>query len=316
MPLWRNKELAIVHATGMLTTADYSHFDAQSTMEAGAEDDPALSTGWLARHLLCRPQATDTLRAVSFGAHVAASLVGWGHTTAMTGLEAFQLDTVPAAYDQVMKALDRLYSDDGRPATEAARETFDALRRVAAVRAKPYTPSNQVTYPTSLLGDALLDIAKVVKDVPQLEAVTVDAYGVDAFGWDTHAGQNVALPPLLADLASCLYAFATDLGEEMRRTTVVVMSEFGRRLEENSGGGTDHGHGNVMFVLGKGIRGGRVFTHWPGLAAKDLDYGDLAVTTDYRQVVGDLVANRLGNRHVDRVFPGLKFRPVGIAPLG
>ncbi|HEX3900832.1 MAG TPA: DUF1501 domain-containing protein [Mycobacteriales bacterium] len=314
MPLWRKNELAVVQATGLDTTADYSHFDAQATMEAGS-DDPGLSTGWLARHLLCRPQATDTLRAVSFGQHVAASLVGWGHTTAMTGLEAFQLDTAPAAYELVMKALDRLYSDSGRPATEAAHETFNALQRVAAVRASSYTPSHNVSYPTSLLGAALLDIAKVIKDVPQLEAVTVDAYGVDAFGWDTHAGQNIALPPLLADLAACLTAFVTDLDDEMHNTTVVVMSEFGRRVEENSAGGTDHGHGNVMFVLGRGIHGGKVFTKWPGLGDKQLDYGDLAVTTDYRQVVGDVIAHRLGNPRIGQVFPGLAFSPVGLTHI-
>lgn len=308
MPLWRHNELAIVHATGMLTTADYSHFDAQATMEAGA-DDPGLGTGWLARHLLCRPQARDTFRAVSVGQHVAASLVGWPHVTAMTGLAGFQLSTVDAAYDRVMHSLDRLYSDRGRPATAAAAETFDALRRVAAVRAAPYTPGNGAAYPRSPLGASLLDIARVLKGVKQTEAVTVDAIG----GWDTHVAQNAVLPTLLSDLAASLVAFTTDLGHQMRRTTIVVMSEFGRRVEENSGGGTDHGHGNVMFVLGKGIDGGKVFTHWPGLGETKLDYGDLAVTTDYRQVVGDLVAHRLDNPHISRVFPGLRFHPVGIA---
>ncbi|HWA64786.1 MAG TPA: DUF1501 domain-containing protein [Mycobacteriales bacterium] len=311
LPLWRNRELAVVQATGLDTTAGYSHFDAQATMEAGS-DDPGLSTGWLARHLLCRPQATNTLRAVSFGTHVAASLIGWDHTTAMSGLETFQLDTVSASYDLVMKALDRLYSDTGRPATEAAHETFAALRQVAAVRNRPYAPSHGVSYPRSLLGAALEDIAKVVKNVPALEAVTVDAYGVDGFSWDTHVGQNAALPALLTDLGACLAAFTTDLAEEMDRTTVVVMSEFGRRVEENSGGGTDHGHGNVMFVLGRGIRGGRVFTRWPGLGERALDYGDLAVTTDYRQVVGEVITARLHNHRLGRVFPDLRFEPVGL----
>jgi uncharacterized protein (DUF1501 family) len=308
MPLWHRKELAVVQATGMLTTADYSHFDGQAIMEAGA-DDPGLSSGWLGRHLLSRPQATDTFRAVSFGQHIAASLAGWTHATAMDGLAAFQLTTVEAAYDQVMHSLDRLYSDRGRPATAAAEETFDALRRVAGIRAETYTPANGVRYPTSPLGSSLLDIARVLKGVKQAEAVTVDALA----GWDTHVAQNAVLPGALADLAASLSAFVTDLGDQMRRTTIVVMSEFGRRVQENSGGGTDHGHGNMMFVLGKGIHGGKVFTQWPGLAAKRLDLGNLAVTTDYRDVVSDLVAHRLDNPHVAQVFPGLRYQPVGIA---
>jgi uncharacterized protein (DUF1501 family) len=291
----------------MLTTADYSHFDAQAVMEAG-EDGSSIGGGWLARHLLCRPQATDSLRAVSIGAHVAASLVGWTSATTMENLQSFQLTDIPVAYDRVMRALDRLYSDLGRPATAAADETFGALKRVADVRDRPYQPANGVTYPGSQLGASLLDIARIVKAVPELEAVTLDAGG-----WDTHAEQNAVLPALLADLAASLIAFCTDLGEAMRHTTVIVMSEFGRRVEQNSAGGTDHGHGNVMFVIGKGIRGGHVYSRWPGLAAKELDAGNLAVTTDYRQVVSDVIAHRLHNDQLQQVFPGLRYRPVGVA---
>jgi uncharacterized protein (DUF1501 family) len=308
MPMWKNRELAIIHATGMLTTAGYSHFDGQAIMEAGSEDT-GIGSGWLARHLQCRPQATDSLRAISIGDHVAASLVGWRRTSAMQSLGAFALGDVPASYDRVMLALDKLYSDRGMPATQAAHETFAALQRVATVRDAPYTPEHNVVYPASALGLALLDIAKVVKSVPQLEAVTLDAGG-----WDTHAAQNALLPRLLGDLAASLLAFTTDLGERMRHTTVVVMSEFGRRVQENSAGGTDHGHGNVMFVIGKGVRGRHVYSHWPGLAPTDLDYGNLKVTTDYRQVVSDVVKHRLANHHIDRVFPGLAYRPVGLAP--
>ncbi|HVY11360.1 MAG TPA: DUF1501 domain-containing protein [Mycobacteriales bacterium] len=308
LPLWKKRELAIIHATGMLTTAGYSHFDGQAIMEAGSEDT-GIGSGWLARHLLCRPQATDSLRAISIGDHVAASLVGWRRTSAMQSLGAFALGDVPASYDRVMLALDKLYSDRGMPATQAAHETFAALQRVATLRDAAYTPEHNVVYPSSPLGSALLDIAKVVKSVPQLEAVTIDAGG-----WDTHAAQNVVLPRLLGDLAASLLAFTTDLGERMRHTTVVVMSEFGRRVQENSAGGTDHGHGNVMFVIGKGVRGRHVYSHWPGLAPTDLDYGDLKVTTDYRQVVSDVVKHRLANHHLDRVFPGLAYRPVGLAP--
>lgn len=307
MPLWRRGDLAVVHATGLTSTAFYSHFDAQAEMENGA-DDPAIGSGWLARHLLCRPQATDALRAVAIGPHIAASLSGYRRATAIDGLANFQLSAAGLAYDQIMRALEHLYSDNGRPATQAAHETFDALQRVAAIREAPYTPAHNVTYPTSALGAAMYDIARVAKGVPELEAVTLDAGG-----WDTHAAQNAVLPALLGDLAECLLAFTTDLGEQMRRTTIVVMSEFGRRVQENSAGGTDHGHGNVMFVIGNGVRGKHVYAHWPGLAAKDLDYGDLAVTTDYRQVLSDVLKHRLHNDHVGRVFPGLTYHPLGIA---
>jgi uncharacterized protein (DUF1501 family) len=307
MSLWHRGDLAVVHATGLITTADYSHFNAQAEMENGA-DDPAIGSGWLARHLMCRPQAKDSLRAVAVGPHVAASLSGYRRATAMANLESFQLSMAGVAYDKVMRALEHLYTDRGQPATQAAHETFDALRRIADIRSQPYAPAHNVTYPTSALGSALLDVARVAKAVPELEAVTLDAGG-----WDTHVAQNAVLPVLLGDLASSLLAFTTDLGERMRHTTIVVMSEFGRRVQENSAGGTDHGHGNVMFVIGKGIRGRHVYSHWPGLGVKDLDYGDLAVTTDYRQVVADVLTHRLANHHVDKVFPGLKYHPLGVA---
>ncbi|MGN6472403.1 MAG: DUF1501 domain-containing protein [Mycobacteriales bacterium] len=307
LPLWRRGDLAVVHAAGLISTADYSHFDAQGLMECGS-DDAGIGSGWLARLLLCRPQAKDALRAVAIGPHVAASLSGYRRATAIDGLANFQLEMAGTAYDQVMRALEHLYTDNGRPATQAAHETFDALRRVAAIRDQPYVPAHNVEYPGSTLGGALLGVARVAKGVPELEAVTLDAGG-----WDTHAAQNAVLPGLLADLAASLVAFTTDLGDLMRHTTIVVMSEFGRRVEENSAGGTDHGHGNVMFVIGKGIRGRQVYSHWPGLAPNHLDSGDLAVTTDYRQVLSDVVKHRMQNHHVQRVFPGLHYRPVGVA---
>ncbi|HVS67468.1 MAG TPA: DUF1501 domain-containing protein [Mycobacteriales bacterium] len=307
LPMWRRGDLAVVHAAGLVSTADYSHFNAQAEMENGS-DDPAIGSGWLARHLLCRPQAKDALRAIAWGPHVAASLSGYRRATAIDGLASFQLSMAGLAYDQVMRALDHLYTDSGRPATQAAHETFDALTRIATVRDTPYTPAANVVYPTSALGRAMLDVARVRKAVPELEAVTLDVGG-----WDTHAAQNAVLPGLLGDLAECLEAFTTDLGHLMRHTTIVVMSEFGRRVQENSAGGTDHGHGNMMFVIGKGVRGGHVYSRWPGLAPSKLDYGDLAVTTDYRQVVADVLRHRLANHHIDRVFPGMRYRSVGVA---
>jgi uncharacterized protein (DUF1501 family) len=307
VPLWRKGDLAVVHATGLITTANYSHFNAQAEMENGS-DNGAVGNGWLARHLLCRPQATDALRAIAVGQHVSASLFGYRRATALSNLGSFELSTLGIAYDQVMHALDRLYSDSGRPATQAAHETFDALNRIAAIRDKPYVPARHVEYPVSYLGAALSDVARIVKGVPQLEAVTLDAGG-----WDTHAAQNAVLPTLLGDLAASLLAFTTDLGDRMRHTTIVVMSEFGRRVQENSAAGTDHGHGNAMMVIGKGIRGRHVYSHWPGLSETQLDYGDLAATTDYRQVLSDVVKHRLDNHKIDKVFPGLRYRPVGVA---
>jgi uncharacterized protein (DUF1501 family) len=223
----------------------------------------------------------------------------------MDSVATFGINTLGQSYDRVMHALDRLYSDSGRPATQAAHDTFDALHRVSAVRSRPYTPAHHATYPSSPLGESMLDIARVIKEVGQVEAVTVDAGG-----WDTHASQSRVLPTLLGDLASSLHAFTTDLGEHMNRVTIVVMSEFGRRLEENSASGTDHGHGNTMFVIGRGVRGGKVYGSWPGLTARDLDLGNLAVTTDYRRVLADVVSHRLGNHHLGRVFPGLKHGPL------
>jgi uncharacterized protein (DUF1501 family) len=307
MPMWNRQELAIVHAAGLRSTANYSHFDAQAEMELGhGTTGPA--SGWLARHLQCRPHAQGTFRAISFGPHVSTSLVGWPQPTTMGSLDNFSLNTLGHSYDATMRALDRLFSDRGRPATEAAHATFAALRRVSEVRTRPYHPSHGAKYPTSQVGRTLLDIARVLKAVPQTEAVTADVYG-----WDTHAAQDAFLPGNLADFGASLAAFTADMGDRMRQTTIIVMSEFGRRLEENSAHGTDHGHGTVMFVIGKGIHGGRVFGHWPGLGASDLDDGNLAVTTDYRQVVSEVVHRRLHNHRVHKVFPGLHYRPIGLA---
>jgi uncharacterized protein (DUF1501 family) len=144
----------------------------------------------------------------------------------------------------------------------------------------------------------------------------VDSTGLQEIGWDTHVGQGTTggwLTSLLDDLGRSLAAFRADLGSEMKRVTVVVQTEFGRRVAENSGLGTDHGRGGVMFLMGGGVQGGRVVTEWPTLdRGAQAGPGDVPVTTDYRHVLGEVLANRLGNDQLGEVFPGLSPRPMGL----
>jgi uncharacterized protein (DUF1501 family) len=180
---------------------------------------------------------------------------------------------------------------------------LQAAKIVKTISQETKLPPASVEYPQSDFGQSMRMLAQLIKAEVGLEVATVDING-----WDTHINQGVIegqMPRLLSDLSESLSAFYRDMGDAMQHITVVTMSDFGRRATQNAGGGTDHGYGNVMFVVGKNIHGGKVYGKWPGLAPEELAHpGDLAVTTDFRTVLGEIVQKRLLNDRLSDVFPG------------
>jgi uncharacterized protein (DUF1501 family) len=296
--------LAAVHAAG--SPADsHSHFEAMDFMERGTPGSKAVATGWIGRHLSTLDTGNSSpFRAVGLGTILQASLRGPVPATALKSIADFHLGgkSSPAAdIARFQSSLSSLYAD-GAWLDGQAQQTLGAIGKLAAANPGQYPAENGAHYPETDFGSALLQVAQLVKADLGLEVACVDLGG-----WDTHAAQGAAtgrLADLLAELSAGLAAFAADMADRLGRVTVVTMSEFGRRLHENASGGTDHGHGNCMFVLGGSVNGGRVYADWPGLAAGQLyGPGDLAVTTDYRTVLAEIVDRRLGNSRLADVFP-------------
>ena len=184
---------------------------------------------------------------------------------------------------------------------------FDAVRRIESIRQQPYSPANGAFY-QGAFGTRLMQLARLIKS-----DVGVEVAFVDLDGWDHHANENGALQNLLRDFTTGLSSFARDLGDRMADVVVVTMSEFGRTAAENGNAGTDHGHGGVMMVMGGPVKGGSIYGKWPGLEPEQLFEGrDLAVTTDYRDVLSEIVRGHLG-QNPDQVFPGFKAgSPLGL----
>ena len=298
-PLWDARQLAIVHAAGSPDTSR-SHFDAQAFMESGTAGKTT-EDGWLNRALPRVTQNTSPLRGVAVGATLPLALRGERSTVAVDDLAKFQVGSGAAAI------VERLYARAGDAQLKGqAGGMFDAVRRIESIRQQPYTPSNGVTY-QGTFGTRLMQLARLIKS-----DVGVEVAFVDLDGWDHHSNEVGQLGNVLNEFGRGLSSFARDLGDRMADVVVVTMSEFGRTAAENGTGGTDHGHGGVMMVLGGPVKGGSIYGKWPGLEPEQLFEGrDLAVTTDYRDVLAELVRVHLG-QNADRVFPGYTAGP----PLG
>ena len=298
-PLWDTRQLAFVHAAGSPDTSR-SHFDAQAFMESGTAG-MRTPDGWLNRSLPRGDQNASPLRGVAIGATLPLVLRGDRGAVAVDDLAKFQVggDSSPI--------LERLYasSSDTRLKNQGGG-TFDAMRRIEAIRQQTYTPTNGVFYQGEF-GRRLQQLARLIK-----ADVGVEVAFVDLDGWDHHANEVGLLSNLLNQFGNGLSAFTRDLGDRMADVVIVTMSEFGRTAAENGNGGTDHGHGGVMMVMGGPVKGGSVYGTWPGLEPEQLFEGrDLAVTTDYRDVLAELVRGHLG-QNPEQVFPGYKAG----APLG
>jgi len=300
-PIYDSGRLAIVHAVGS-PDPTRSHFDAQDYMESGTPGRKATTDGWLNRALAPQDKKSP-VRAVSFSADLARTLRGHNEAVAINNLNDFQVRDQRGA-----STFESMYSNTvDKVLNGTGRETFEAVRLMQAIQKQTYTPASGARYPNGRLGQSLKQIAQLIKSDVGLEVAFTDVGG-----WDTHVNEAPQLNRLLGEFAESLAAFYQDLGDRMADVSVVTMSEFGRTARENGNRGTDHGHANVMFAFGGDIQGGKVLGEWPGLAEEQLyENRDLNLTTDFRDVLGELVTRHLGNRQLASVFPGYedpKFR--------
>jgi len=300
-PIYDSGRLAIVHAVGS-PDPTRSHFDAQDYMESGTPGRKATADGWLNRALAPQDKKSP-VRAVSFSADLARTLRGHNEAVAINNLNDFQVRDQRGA-----STFESMYSNTAdKVLNGTGRETFEAVRLMQSIQKQTYTPASGARYPNGRLGQSLKQIAQLIKSDVGLEVAFTDVGG-----WDTHVNEAPQLNRLLGEFAESLAAFYQDLGDRMADVSVVTMSEFGRTAHENGNRGTDHGHANVMFAFGGDIQGGKVLGEWPGLAEEQLyENRDLNLTTDFRDVLGELVTRHLGNRQLASVFPGYedpKFR--------
>ncbi len=303
-------DMAFIHATGS-PDETRSHFEAMDLMERGATENGDY-TGWLARHLATLDSGnSSSLRAVGLGDMLPASLTGAVSSTALQSIADYHLGGRPERVGQMTRLLQTLYEQNQDMLTVAAQQTFASIEVLSQIDTAGYV-ANGRAYQENEFGQAMRLVAQLIK-----ADVGVEVACIDLGGWDTHVAQGGtvgSMAGLLAELAEGLAAFYEDLQAQMDGVTVVVMSEFGRRLQENGGLGTDHGHGNMMMVLGGGINGGRVYANWPGLHDEQLvGPGDLAVTIDYRDVLGELIQKRLNNPFLPDIFPGYTVNSLGLA---
>jgi uncharacterized protein (DUF1501 family) len=305
MPLWTNKSLAIVHACG---SPDHtrSHFDAQDFMESATPGVKATRDGWLNRYLGATNPAGSPLRGVAIARQMPRSLQGTAPALAFGGVEEF------VVRGNTRSPFQELYARTGDKLLAATgNEAFDAMQTLERATAGGYRPAPGAEYPNSPFGRALQEIARVAKADVGLEVAFTESGN-----WDHHVNEDGRLTGGLNDLSRSIAALVADLGPRMSDTVILTMSEFGRAVAENGTRGTDHGHGNAMFVVGGPVRGGAVYGRWPGLSERDRFEGrDLAVTTDFRDVFSDLVTGHLGAspEAVAKIFPGFtRSKPLGI----
>lgn len=301
--LWDSRALAIVHACGS-PDSTRSHFDAQDYMETATPGVKSTSDGWLNRYLQAQRVASATpFRAVSLSQQLPRMLQGAAPALAMNQIGQFGVrgaasEMFETAYES---APDRVLNGTGR-------EAFEAMKMLRNADPARYQPENGADYPRSPFGQALKQIAQLTRANVGLEVAFADVGG-----WDTHVNQGSAQGQLagrLDDFSRSIAALVTDLGEGMADTVVLTMSEFGRAVNENGNRGTDHGHGNAMMVIGGSVRGGRVYGRWPGLSVEHrYESRDLAVTTDFRDVFGEIVVRHLGVSDPRPIFPGYAVQP-------
>lgn len=313
--LYDSKDLSFVHAAGN-TNATRSHFEAQDLIELGIADpkDRRLNSGWLGRLIAASHPQDGLVPAVTIGGSVDKSLFGYSNAAAIPNPGDFNFMGSP---DQ-KKALESFY--EGRAFLQAAGaqtlQTIDEIQKSIAASGEPvtkgpgrgkgagvpgYVPSPGVKYSNLPLDRTMQSLAQLIKLDVGLQFATVD-FG----GWDTHVAEGQIFGRQISELGNSLNSFWNDISAYHDRVTVVVMSEFGRRVKENQSGGTDHGHGNLMMALGAHVNGGMMHGAWPGLAVEQLDQrADLAVTTDYRRILAELAKAKYGVNDASSLFPGL-----------
>jgi uncharacterized protein (DUF1501 family) len=318
-PLWDRGLLAPIHAVGS-PSATRSHFDAQDYMETATPDVKGTRDGWLNRYLALQgtceagcathgaAAGASPFRAVAMTAQTPRVLDGPAPTVAMNSLAEF---SIRAAGGDAERRLEALYTTGSADLVHGAgAEMFEAMKVLRAADPQRYAASNGAQYPVSQFGQRLRQIAQLIR-----AGVGLEVAFADVGGWDTHVNQGGATGQLanrLGDFGRSVAAFVTDLGDRVEDVVILTMSEFGRTVRQNGTGGTDHGHAGSMFVIGGGVRGGKVHGRWPGLAPELLHEGrDLALTTDFRAVFAEVAGKHLGATKLDRLFPGYQGSKLG-----
>ncbi len=319
MPAYNAGHLLVAHATGSVDTSR-SHFDAQRYIEVGKPQDLNLATGWLGRHLATSTplRSTAPLRALGLTSGLPQTLVGGPKVLPIANPASFRVDgsTTTAAARTAFLAANYAQAPD--PVSANALDTTNTIALLQTINFAGYQPQNGAVYPATSFGNSLKSSAALIK-----ADVGVEAIHAFLGGWDTHTQQGATtavdggyMHNQMMQLSSALAAFYADVmqGTTANGVTLVVISEFGRNARENGDRGTDHGRGNVAFAMGKNIAGGRVLTNgWPGLATENLESGqDLRVTLDHRDILAEIVQNRLGNPNLATIFPDYtpKFRGI------
>lgn len=303
--LYQDDRMAVIHAVG-LNYDTRSHFDAQEFIELGTPGSKGTTSGWITRHL--QGSGVSSILPALSTSGAPSSLLNFVPTVNLNDPADFsQWDNGLAGSQQA--ALRQMYNGETL-LHRAGLRTLESMSIVSPLVEQEYQPSNGASYNDDELSLQLKTVARMIKLDAGLRVATVD-YG----GWDTHEyetdGNGGYIADLLGNLASGLSNFYLDLDSGYTdRLSVVVISEFGRRLVQNEDYGTDHGHGSVMFTLGGGVNGGQVYGAWPGLHNDQLyDHADLAITTDYRQVLSELLTRRMGETNISNVFPGFSPTP-------
>ncbi|MBC7909189.1 MAG: DUF1501 domain-containing protein [Pyrinomonadaceae bacterium] len=313
-PLWDAKRLAIVNAVGSPDNTR-SHFDAQDYMESATPGVKSTRDGWLNRYLQNNADAkASPFRAVSMTQNLPRTLQGRASALAINNLSDFTIRAGTSSAS-VQGGFESIYDQSVNDVLQGTgKDTFEAVNYLKKVNPAQYKPENGAQYPRSPFGNSLLQIAQLIK-----AGVGLEVAFTDMGGWDTHSNQGSSrgqLANLLSQFGAGLNALHTDLGARMDDVLILTMSEFGRTVRENGTRGTDHGHANAMFAIGNSVRGGKVYGQWPGLSNTALYEGrDLAVTTDFRDVFGEVAQKHLGSANLQKVFPGYplgasKFRGV------
>jgi len=307
-PLWNQRHLAIVHAAGS-PDPSRSHFDAQDFMESGTPGVKATDDGWLNRTLRSLQNDNSPFRAVALGPSLPRILSGPEPAVAVNSINDFGVGGRNANASPAANSFEAMYAQSVDSVLHGTgQETFEAVKMLKSADPAKYVPAAGADYPKGRFGDSLKQLAQLIK-----ANLGVEIAFADIGGWDHHVnegGTQGQIANVLHEFSQSLAAFWLDLGNLAEDTVVVTMSEFGRTARENGNRGTDHGHANVMFIMGGPVKGGKVYGKWPGLDQSQLYEGrDLALTTDFRRVVGEAVYAHLGNKRLEQVFPGFQSTP-------